>query len=407
MATIHPFRAFRPRAEKAASIASVPYDVVDRDEARALAKGNGLSFLHVTKPEIDLPDNTDPYGDTVYAQGSKAWQKFVAEGVLVQDAKPCLYVYELTMGTHTQTGIVLCASVAEYDKNIVRKHEFTRTDKENDRVRHMEAIKAQTGKVFLVHRDSSTIDREVKATTAGKPAYDFTAIDGIRHRFWVVDDDNAIANIVRGFGEQPVVYIADGHHRSAAASRYAHARRNEGFEGDGEHEHFLAVSFPASQMRIMPYNRVVKDLMGRTPAAFLDEVKSRFDVSEGKPSPTSSKTFGMYLEGRWYSVRVRPGTFDANDPVARLDVSLLQNQLLDPLLGVRDPRREKRIDFVGGIRGDGELEKRVQEGWAVAFAMHPTSIEDLFAIADANQVMPPKSTWFEPKLRDGLVVHAL
>jgi uncharacterized protein (DUF1015 family) len=408
MATIYPFRAFRPRPELVAQVASVPYDVVDRDEARALAKGNPISFLHVTKPEIDLPDDTDPYGDAVYAQGARALQQLITDRTLVQDDKPCLYAYELTMDTHRQTGVVLCASVPEYEKNIVRKHEHTRPDKENDRVRHMQALKAQSGKVFLVHRDSPVVARELRRATEGPAAYDFTAPDGIRHRFWVIREDASLAALVDGFAKLGVIYIADGHHRSAAAARYAQALRGAGAtDPKAEHERFLAVSFPESEMQILPYNRVVKDLHDLTPAGFLQAVKTRFDVTDGKPSPTRAKQFGMYLGERWYTLGVRPGTFDAADPVARLDVSLLQHHLLEPLLGITDPRRDKRIDFVGGIRGDGELEKRVRAGWAVAFKMHPTSIQDLFAIADAGHVMPPKSTWFEPKLRDGLVLHAL
>jgi uncharacterized protein (DUF1015 family) len=406
MATIYPFRAFRPRAELAPEVASVPYDVVDRDEARALAKGLAHSFLHVTKPEIDLPDDTDPYGDVVYAQGRRALDRFIAEGTLVQDATPCLYAYELTMGTHRQTGVVLCASVPEYEKNIVRKHEHTRPDKENDRVRHMEALQAQSGKVFLVHRDSSLIGAELRKASATSPACDFTAPDGIRHRFWVIREPAAIAAIVRGFAEQPVIYIADGHHRSAAAARYAQAQRKKpGASSEAEYERFLAVSFPESEMQILPYNRVVKDLHGRDPAAFLTEVRARFEVTDGKPDPIRPRQFGMYTGGRWYTLGVRPGSWDERDPVGRLDVSLLQKQLLEPLLGIADPRRDKRIEFVGGIRGDEELERRVKAGFAVAFKMHPTSITDLFAIADAGEVMPPKSTWFEPKLRDGLVLH--
>jgi uncharacterized protein (DUF1015 family) len=408
MATIFPFRAFRPRPDLASQVASVPYDVVDRDEARALARGNASSFLHVTKPEIDLPDDTDPYGDAVYAQGARALQRFIDDGTLVQDDKPCLYAYELTMGAHKQTGVVLCASVPEYEKNIVRKHEHTRPDKENDRVRHMQSLRAQSGKVFLVHRDSPVVAAELRRATNGAPVYDFTAPDGIRHRFWVIRGDSSLRALVDGFARLGVIYIADGHHRSAAAARYAQGLRS-GAAADvsKEHERFLAVSFPESEMQILPYNRVVKDLQAFDAAGFMQAVKARFDVSDGKPSPTRGKQFGMFLGDRWYTVDVRPGTWDDADPVARLDVSLLQNQLLEPLLGIGDPRRDKRIDFVGGIRGDGELEKRVRAGWAVAFKMHPTSIQDLFAIADAGHVMPPKSTWFEPKLRDGLVLHAL
>jgi uncharacterized protein (DUF1015 family) len=402
MATVFPLRAYRPKPEHAARIAAVPYDVVDRDEARALAKGNPLSFLHVTKPEIDLADDTDPYGNSVYAKGRAALDELVKSGALVQDTKPCFYVYELTMGRHSQTGIVLCASVADYDQNIVKKHEHTRPDKENDRVRHIEATTAHTGKVFLVHRSSAALAAEVAAATRGAPVYDFTAADAIRHRLWVIDEPQRIETIVRGFADLGPIYIADGHHRSAAASRVAKERG-----GKGASARFLCVSFPESEVQILPYNRLVKDLSSRSPESFLEAVRARFDVTEGKPEPTAPKRFGMYLGGTWYTLTARQGSYDPKHPVGRLDVSILQDQLLSPLLGISDPRRDKRIDFVGGIRGDAELERRVAAGWAVAFKMHPTAIADLFAIADAEQVMPPKSTWFEPKLRDGLVVHRI
>lgn len=408
MATIYPFRALRPRAELADKVASVPYDVVNRDEARNLAKDNDVSFLHVTKPEIDLPDDLDPHSPEVYGRGALALHQFVEDGVLARDPRPSLYAYQLTMGDHTQTGVVLCASVAEYEQNIVRKHEHTRPDKEKDRVEHMLALGAQSGTVFLAHRDSEAIAREITASKEEQPAVDFVAADDIAHRLWVIDDPTRIERIVAGFKELGPIYIADGHHRSAAASRVAAARRR-GREPNPEAswESFLAVSFPASEMQILDYNRVVKDLNGMTPVRFLDRVKAELAVSPGKPEPVQPRQFGMFLDGAWYTLEVRDGTFDANDPVARLDVSLLQNQLLSPLLGIDDPRRDSRIDFVGGIRGTGELELRVHQGAAVAFALHPTSIEDLLAIADAGEVMPPKSTWFEPKLRDGLVVHML
>ncbi len=407
MAKVTPLRGLRPKPELAAKVAAVPYDVVDRDEARALAAGNDVSLLHVTKPEIDLPDDADPYGEAVYAQGKRALEQLLARGVLIEDARPCYYAYELTMGGHRQTGIVLGASVADYDRNLVRKHEHTRPDKENDRVRHIESTGAQTGKVFLVHRDSPELARELAAVTQAEAVYDFVAADGIRHRLWVIDEPARIGRITKAFADLGPIYIADGHHRSAAASRVAAQRRERGGQVEAPHEVFLSVSFPESEVQILPYNRLVKDLHGRTPEQFLAEVRARFAVTDGKPEPTEAKHFGMYLGGRWYTLAVKPGSFDPRDPVRRLDVSLLQEQLLAPLLGISDPRRDKRIDFVGGIRGDGELERRVAAGWAVAFKMHPTSIEDLFAIADAEQVMPPKSTWFEPKLRDGLIVHRL
>ena len=406
MATIYPFRALRPQPELAAKLASVPYDVVDRDEARELARGNPHSFLHVTKPEIDLADGVDPYSDQVYAQGAQAFASLLANGTLVQDDKPCLYAYELTMGSHRQTGVVLCASVTEYEQNIVRRHEYTRPDKETDRVRHMEALGVQSGKVFLVHRDSDAITIELEQTTQHAPLYDFAAPDGVHHRLWIIQDEAAIGSIVEAFAKLGVLYIADGHHRSAAAARNAQAQREKhGPQPNAEYERFLAVSFPASELQILPYNRVVRSLGGESPAAFLHEVRARFDVRLGKPEHPRSHQFGMFLAGSWYTLTVRAGTWDDADPVARLDVSLLQQQLLEPMLGIVDPRRDKRIDFVGGIRGDAELEHRVASGWAAAFKMHPTAIDDLFAIADAGLVMPPKSTWFEPKLRDGLAIH--
>lgn len=407
MATIQPFRALRPKPELAARVAAVPYDVVDRDEARALAEGNPYSFLHVTKPEIDLPAGLDPYDDRVYAQGNTALHRFLDEEVLVQDERPALYVYALTREGHTQTGVVLCASVAEYEHNVVKKHELTRPDKENDRVRHMQALGAQSGTVFLVHRDSPSIGAEVAKVTARAPVYDFTAADGVRHRFWIMEERRAIEAVVQGFADLGPIYIADGHHRSAAAARVAAEYRRSGAPKDGAHERFLCVSFPVSEVRIMPYNRVVRDLAGKKPADFMAAVKQRFDVSPGKPEPIRPKQFGMYLEGRWHTLEAKPGSWKPDDPVDRLDVSILQSQLLAPILGIADPRREKRIDFVGGIRGDAELERRVREGWAVAFALHATEVNDLLAIADTGQIMPPKSTWFEPKLRDGLVVHRL
>lgn len=400
MATIMPFRALRPREDLAFAVASVPYDVVNRDEARILARDNPHSFLHVTKPEIDMANDVDPYSDDVYRAGATYLRKLIDEGVLVRDDKPLLYIYALTWRGHTQTGIVLCASVAEYDQNLIRKHEHTRPDKEDDRARHMEILAAQSGTVFLLHRDSDRIALAISEVISRDPVVDFTAPDSVQHRFWVIDTDPLITTIVAGFADNGPLYVADGHHRSAAASRVAKKR------GDAD-AGFLAVSFPVSAMRILPYNRVVKDLGDRAPGDFLAAVGERFDFEEGKPNPIAKHQFGMYLGGTWYTLRARDDSFDANDLVARLDVSILQTQLLSPLLEIEDPRRDERIDFVGGIRGDEELERRVAAGWAVAFKMHATAIEDLLAIADAQLVMPPKSTWFEPKLRDGLFVNML
>ena len=405
MATIKPLQALRPRPDVAAKVASVPYDVVDRDEAAALAADNPRSFLHVTKPEIDLPASTDPYADIVYAQGAKALNALVREGVLVQDTKPAIYVYTLTMGDHAQTGLVFGASVAEYEKNIVRKHEHTRPDKENDRVRHIEATRAQTGKVFLVHPRSKLVEAEILQARKRPPHTAFGAPDGVRHELWTIDDPQSIARLQKAFADMGPIYIADGHHRSAAAARVARAHRENG-TASADTEMFLAVSFPANEVRIMPYNRVVHDLNGASPEQFMHAVKQAFDVSRGKPAVTAPRQMAMYLGGTWYTLHVRNRDVPS-DPVSKLDVSLLQDKLLAPILGIHDPRRDKRIEFVGGIRGDDELVKRVDalKTPGVAFSLHPTSIEDLFAIADSEQVMPPKSTWFEPKLRDGLVVH--
>ncbi len=399
MATISPLRAFRPRPDVAAAVASVPYDVVDRDEALALA-GDERSFLHVTKPEIDLPAETDHYADAVYEKGLSNLEKLIAEGVLVRDSKPSFYVYALTMGGHTQTGLVFGASVAEYERNFVRKHEFTRPDKENDRVRHIETTRAQTGKVFLVHPKNDVVAAQIAKARAQKPHTAFKAPDGVTHELWTIDDPKAIAILQNAFDAIGPIYIADGHHRSAAASRVAQANRAKG-TASADTEMFLSVSFPADEVRIMPYNRVVKDLNGLSPDAFLKKVGEQLTVREGKPK-SASHVFGMYLGGKWYTLEAANVP---SDPVGRLDVSILQDRLLAPILGIKDPRRDTRIAFVGGIRGDQELVKRVDAGEAVAFSLHPTSIEDLFAIADSENVMPPKSTWFEPKLRDGLVLH--
>lgn len=401
MARIYPFRALRPAREHAASVASVPYDVVSRDEAKALAGDEPRSYLHVTRPEIDLPEDVDPHSDEVYAQGRASLERLIAEGTLVREAQPALYVYELTMASHVQRGVVLLASVEDYDQNLVRKHEYTRPDKEDDRVRHMEILRAQSGTVFLCHRDAQAIDGVVDRIAAGDAEVDFTATDGVRHRVWSVRDTTDIEAVVKGFELAGPIYIADGHHRSAAASRVSAGKTGEAYRG------FLAVSFPASQMQILPYNRHVLDLNGGSAAALLEKLRATLTVTPGKPEASAPAQFGMYLDGEWHTVRVPESKIDRADPVARLDVSLLQDLVLGPVLGVDDPRTSERIVFVGGIRGDQELVKRVDQQGGVAFSMHATPIEELFAIADAEEVMPPKSTWFEPKLRDGLFTHVL
>lgn len=406
MATIFPFRALRPRPDLAQAVASVPYDVIDRPEARALAADDAQSFLHVTKPELDLPDSVGSYDEAVYAGGAAALQRMQADGLLVQDTTAGLYLYELTMNGRAQTGFVLCASVPEYDQNLVRKHEHTRPDKENDRVRHMEVAGAQTGTVFLVHRDSDALTEVMQSTVASEPLFDFVTDDGVRHRGWAIAADQ-VQPTVDGFKALGPIYIADGHHRSASASRVAATQRQAGDAADAVSQQFLAVSFPKSQVKILPYNRVVNDLGERSAVEFLEAVRAIFDVSEGKPEPISPRTYAMYLAGAWYGLKVRDGSYPADDPVRRLDIAILQDQLLAPLLGIEDPRTDNRIAFVGGIRGDAELARRVDAGGGVAFSVHATSLDDLFAVADAETVMPPKSTWFEPKLRDGLFVHVI
>lgn len=404
MADIRPFRAFRPAPALAERVASPPYDVLDSDEARERAAGNPHSFLHVVKPEIDLPVDTNIYDASVYAKGAENLRALIDAGTLVQDEVPCFYVYQQIMGDHTQVGIVGGASVSEYDAGLIKKHENTRPSKEDDRTRHIDALNANTGPVFLTYRRVAGIDELVDEVRAGAPVYDFIADDEIRHTLWVVDEPRQVEGIRSLFGAIGELYVADGHHRSAAASRVAAARG-----GSGEHEHFLAVLFPDNQMKILDYNRVVSDLAGLDPAAFLERVSEAFEIVLENPgrAPTEPRTFGMYLGDRWYLLRAKPGTFDAADPVEGLDVSILQSNLLAPILGIDDPRTSDRIDFVGGIRGMDELEQRVAEGAAVAFAMYPTSMDELISIADAGKIMPPKSTWFEPKLRSGLIVRPL
>lgn len=408
---IRPFAGLRPVAGRAADVAAPPYDVLNSAEARERAQGKPCSFLHISKPEIDLPADTHPYDAAVYAKAAENLAKLRAEGVLVQDPQPCYYVYQLQMGGHVQTGLVAAASVADYDTNRIRKHEFTRPDKEDDRVRQIDALNAQTGPVLLAYRADDAVDGMLAKVAAGKPEVDIVADDGIAHRIWVIRDAAIIGEITRRFDAMPALYIADGHHRSASASRIAAARKaaNPQHTGEEAYNYFLAVMFPHAQMRIMDYNRVVKDLNGLDKAAFLAAIGNAFSVEThtGQARPAQRGEFGMYLDGQWYRLRIKPELIPS-DPVARLDVSLLQANLLDPILGIKDPRRDSRIDFVGGIRGLGELEKRVNSGeMQVAFALHATPMQDLMAVADAGEVMPPKSTWFEPKLADGLVSHLL
>jgi uncharacterized protein (DUF1015 family) len=405
---IRPFRGLRPRPAQAAAVAAPPYDVLNTEEARARAQGKPHSFLHISKPEIDLPPGTDPYAPAVYAKGAENLAALIKDGVLIRDTAPRYYVYRLKMGAHVQTGFVAAAAVADYDTNRIRKHEFTRPDKEDDRVRQIDALNAQTGPVLLAYRAHAGLQSILETAAKAAPLYDVTADDGIVHTLWLVDDATAIADITKLVDAMPALYIADGHHRSAAASRVAAARK--GKTATDSQDYFLTVAFPHDQMRIFDYNRVIKDLNGLSADAFLAKVKQNFTVtpSSTQVKPDRPTRFGMYLGGAWYRLEIRPDLIPKADPVGQLDVSLLQAHLIAPILGIADPRRDKRIDFVGGIRGLGELEKRVNSGeMAVAFALHPTRLDQLMAVADAGEVMPPKSTWFEPKLADGLVSHVL
>jgi uncharacterized protein (DUF1015 family) len=404
---IKPFRGLRPAPGRAAEVAAPPYDVLSSEEARARAAGKPWSFLHISKPEIDLPPETDPYDPTVYAKAAENLVRMIEAGVLTRDATPCYYAYRLTMGRHEQTGLVGVAAVPCYDNNRIKKHEFTRPDKEDDRVRQIEAINAQTGPVLLAYPASKNADQLIADIAQGEPAADVTADDGIRHQIWVCTDAEKIDAITRCFDGMEALYIADGHHRSAAASRVAAARRQDDCELSSDY--FLSVIFPYQQMQILDYNRVVKDLNGLSADEFIARLGEKFLVSPSCDAvkPSCPGEIGLYLPKRWYRLNIDPKLL-SKDPVAGLDVSLLSDHVLGPILGIADLRRDKRIDFVGGMRGLGELEKRVDSGeMAAAFAMYPTRMAQLMAVADSHQVMPPKSTWFEPKLADGLVSHIL
>ena len=411
MSLVQPFRGLRPVSDKAEDVVAPPYDVLNTAEARERVKGHPLSFLHISKPEIDLPEGTDPYSAEVYAKGAENLQKLIDDKILMRDDKAYYYVYRLVMGEHQQTGLVVSASVADYDTNRIRKHEYTRPDKEDDRVRQIDALNAQTGPVFLTYRNNDIVEGITNKVSKTTPTYNLTADDGVKHTIWVVEDDNDITTLTSTFDAMECLYIADGHHRSASASRIA-ASRNEGKSGVGDsaHDYFLSVIFPDNQMQILDYNRVIKDLNSLSKDDLILKIKEKFSVEAVDTiyKPKKCTEFSMYLKGQWYKLQANADLIPKNDPVGALDISLLQNNLIEPFLGVSDPRRDKRIDFVGGIRGLEELERRVDSGeMAIAFALYPTSLSQLMDVADANEVMPPKSTWFEPKLADGLVSHVL
>jgi uncharacterized protein (DUF1015 family) len=403
MAAIKPFAALRPEPKLAARICELPYDVMSSDEAREIAAGNPLSFLHVSKPEIDLPPATDVYAPEVYAKGRENFQKLIRDGALKQDSQPCFYLYRQIMSKHSQVGLVAAASCEEYLRGVIKKHELTRPDKENDRIRHIEALNSQTGPVFLTYRANAELDKFVAKKISQKPDVDFTAKDGVRHTAWVIADEDGIKFIETQFSTIPFLYIADGHHRSAAAARVFRSRQGAGHSGQ-----FLAVIFPHNQMQILPYNRVLKDLNNWIPEQFLKKLETLFVISKnGNATPKRKYELGFYFQGKWQTLSLQPKVLP-KDAIENLDVTLLQKNILAPIFGIDDPRTSQRINFVGGIRGTAELEKLVNSGeYACAFSMFPTSIEDLMAIADAGGIMPPKSTWFEPKLRDAMFCHLI
>ena len=406
MSAIKPFNALRPQAELAKEVASRPYDVLNSEEAKREANGNPVSFLHVTKSEIDLPPGTDTHSEIVYEKAKANLGELIRNNILFREEKPCYYIYQLVMNGRSQTGLVCVSSVEDYANNIIRKHEFTRPEKEKDRIDHMRTIEAQTGNVFMAYRDVTELNALINGwKTTQKPVYDFTAADGIQHSIWVIDREIVINSITELFRTNvPFTYIADGHHRAASAAKVSKQLPNS-----ADAKYFLTTIFPASQLAILDYNRLVKDLHGYSAAKFISRLQDDFFItlSPEPVKPTQLHEFGMYLEGQWYILSSRKGTYN-DDPIGILDVTILSNNILDKLLGIRDQRTDKRIDFVGGIRGLKELEKRVNSGeMKIAFSLYPVTIEQLFDIADSGKVMPPKSTWFEPKLRDGLLTHLI
>lgn len=413
MAVVRPFKAVRPAKELAEKVAALPYDVMNSEEAREMVKDNPYSFLHVDKPEVDLDRSIDLYDKKVYEKARENLYGMIDKNILIEDDKPRLYIYRQIMNGRTQTGLVGCTSIDDYMNNIIKKHEHTRADKEQDRINHVDYCDANTGPIFLTYKAENEIDNIIAKWVEKEPVYNFVSEDGISHIVWIIECDEDINKLTSLFKGIEYLYIADGHHRAASAVKVGQKRRSENPEYTGEEEFnfFLSVLFPDKDLYVMDYNRVVKDLNGLSTDEYMLKISEKFEVSkyqgEGQYKPSSKHTYGMYLDGQWYELVAKEGTYKPEDPVDRLDVSILQNNLLNSILGIEDPRTDKRIDFIGGIRGLGELERRVEQGMKVAFSMYPTTIQDLMDIADAGKVMPPKSTWFEPKLRSGLFVHKL
>lgn len=410
MALIKPFECVRPNEKDAARVAALPYDVYNRQEAVCEVKREPLSFLKIDRAETQFDDSTDTYAPEVYAKAKELFEEALADKTFITDTDKTYYIYALTMDKRTQTGIVACASIDDYLNNVIKKHENTRADKEVDRITHVDTLSAQTGPIFLAYRADSVINDAVKKTKENKALYDFISPDGIRHQVWKMTDITLVENVRKAFEGIDSVYIADGHHRAASAVKVGLKRRQEnpGYTGNEEFNYFLSVLFPDEELMILPYNRVVKDLNGYTQEEFLNKIKEKFDIAESdkQVSPDKKGTFGMYLGGKWYKLTAHKDIM-SDDPVDGLDVAVLQDNLLAPVLGIGDPKTDKRIDFVGGIRGLSEFEKRCREDCVVAFSMYATSIAELFAVADAGKLMPPKSTWFEPKLRSGLFIHRI
>lgn len=412
MATVRPFYCIRPNKEVVSKVAALPYDVYNREEAKAVVSGNPLSFLNIDRAETQFPDDVSLHDPRVYEKAHELLESWIADGTLVSDESECYYIYELTMDGRAQTGIVACAAVDDYMENVIKRHESTREEKELDRICHVDVTDAHTGPIFLAYRSDEEMNRMVRMVCEAEALYDFTAEDGVRHRVWKAAEPTLVEQMKKRFAAIPALYIADGHHRAASAVKVGLKRRDARpyYTGEEPFNFFLSVLFPDDQLMIMPYNRVVKDLNGYSREAFLQEVSARFDVApmgETQYQPQEKHRFGMYLDGSWYALQVHPEFVNENDPVKGLDVSILQDVLLEPVLGIRNPRTDERIDFIGGIRGLSELERRVSEDMEVAFSMYPTSIGELFAVADDGFLMPPKSTWFEPKLRSGLFIHRL